>query len=1026
MFSSNQFSQTALALVVWCAAAGVGWAQSAQSQRGDELTRATQLLVEAQNLAANERATDLELSVQKLEASLKLLPPHTTSSDATKLRLNLLLTLGTALNDLNKARSALPHLELAAELAEQLHDDATRPLVLVELSRSQLRQGELQKAEAAIKSAFEIAKSSGNQQTIARAVQGLADYNYELTDFAKAQEYATESLALFTQVQDRRRYAKTLITLGLIASDLYQSEKATTLYTQALATSKAIDYKGGVVDALAFSGHVAAKEGRLQAAIEFYLEAEKLAQQLGDVLRQSWITSGLAYVYDQSGDSDRALEYYQGTLKLRLTIQNLPVEASIYRRLGAAYFSVKEYQQAAAVLAKAATLYKGLKQWRYLAATLRDLGGTYEALGQFDQALVQYAQCRELIAQASDPRGAAYLFAAEGRMLERQNKLEDASEKFREALQAHKEVKDRRGESAALFQLGSLALKQGQDQSALAQFEEVIRVDENFRSELQSSELSASYLADVRRHYETYIDVLMQLHKKSPERGFAKQALELSERARARALLDSLDDKRTTTDNSREDPELIATVENLKQSLSDKAMKRAELLRSGSPAAVAKIDAEINQLSDAYERAASVVRTRRSKSADRPSPHVLSTSEIQQQLSDGQTVLLEYALGDSRSYLWVVTRDSVEPFELPARKSIETRVRQFYESLSNPENHAPALTANDLTKRDDELQKQSKALARVLLGPVSEKLANKVVVVVADGALHLVPFAALEPSATALIDTNEVVYLPSASVMSFVRKRGATQHAGSKTLAVIADPVFSTDDTRLLSHQTTKAGHRRKNQNAGLDEQVAQTLRDSGVLTPAGDLRRLLASRWEANAITSLANGSVLKATDFKANLATALSPELKDYRIIHFATHGILNTQRPSLSGIVLSLVNDQGKPQPGYLRSIDVLEMNLQADLVTLSSCLSAIGKEFNGEGMVGLSRAFMQAGSKRVVASLWKVDDVATSELMTEFYRGMLSKGLKPGAALREAQLKLRAQKNRRSPYYWAGFILQGEWQ
>jgi len=198
------------------------------------------------------------------------------------------------------------------------------------------------------------------------------------------------------------------------------------------------------------------------------------------------------------------------------------------------------------------------------------------------------------------------------------------------------------------------------------------------------------------------------------------------------------------------------------------------------------------------------------------------------------------------------------------------------------------------------------------------------------------------------------------------------------------------------------------------------------MLTGSGDLRRLLASRWEANAIASLAQGSVLKATDFKANLATALSPELKNYRIIHFATHGVLNTQRPSLSGIVLSLLNDQGKPQPGYLRSIDVLDMNLQAELVTLSSCLSAIGKEFNGEGMVGLSRAFMQAGSKRVVASLWKVDDVATSELMTEFYRGILSKGLKPSAALREAQLKLRAQKRWRSPYYWAGFILQGEWQ
>lgn len=1037
-------SRGTFALIVWSVVASAGSATLSiaatryfcalhveeKTQRADDLTRASQMLIDAQNLASNERVSDLERAVQRLEAALKLVEKHASSNDATKLRLDLLLALGTTLNDLNRARSALPHLEVANQLADQSHDDATRALLLIELSRGQLAQGELPKAEAAIKSAFEMAKSSGNQHTLARTVQGLADYHYELNDYSKAQQYASEAFALFTQTQDRRGYAKALITLGLIASDLYQSEKATTLYTQALATSKVVDYKAGVVDALTFSGHLAAKEGRLQSAIEFYLDAEKLAQQLGDLLRQSWITSGLAYVYDQSGDAARALEYYQNTLKLRLAVQNVPAEASIYRRLGAAYFSAKEYQQAAAVLARAATLYKGLKQWRYLAATLRDLGGTYEALGQYDRAWDHYTQCRELIAKASDPRGTAYLFAAEGRMLERQNKFEEASERFKEALRAHREVKDRRGESAALFQLGRLAVRQGDDETALSQFEQTIRVDEDFRSEIQGSELSASYLADVRRHYETYIDVLMQLHKKSRDRGFAKQALELSERARARALLDALDDGRTGRNDSREAPELISTIENLKQSLSDKAMRRAELLRArSSPAAVAKIDAEINQLSDAYERAASVVRTRRAKSADRPAPRVLSAIEIQQQVSDDQTVLLEYALGDSRSYLWVVTRESIETFELPDRKTIETQVRQLYALLSTPENPARIVTGNHVTKqgkRVNELQEQSATLARVLLGPVRKKLANKIVVVVADGALHLVPFAALELNSTALIDTNEIVYLPSASVMSFVRKRSASQQSGSKTLAVIADPVFSAEDTRLLNNQVSKTGAGRNRQNAGIDVQLTQTLRDSGLLTASGDLRRLLASRWEANAITSLASGPVLKATDFKANLATALSPELKDYRIIHFATHGVLNTERPSLSGIVLSLFDDQGKPQPGYLRSIDVLEMNLQAELVTLSSCLSAIGKEFNGEGMVGLSRAFMQAGSKRVVASLWKVDDVATSELMTEFYRGMLSKGLKPGAALREAQLKLRGQKRWRSSYYWAAFVLQGEWQ
>ena len=243
------------------------------------------------------------------------------------------LTLGTALNDLNRARSALPHLELAAQLAEQSRDDATRPLVLLELARSQLANGELSKAEAAMNSAFEIAKSSGNQQTLARTTQGLAEYHHELNDYAKAQEYATESLALFTPLQDRRGYAKSLITLGLIASDLYESEKATTLYMQAFATSKVIDYKGGVVDALTFSGHLAGKEGRLQAAIEFYLEAEKS--------NRSWATILDNRIFP--------VVWHMSTIRVAMLVGRLSItrhaetsvyqfricraEASIYRRL---------------------------------------------------------------------------------------------------------------------------------------------------------------------------------------------------------------------------------------------------------------------------------------------------------------------------------------------------------------------------------------------------------------------------------------------------------------------------------------------------------------------------------------------------------------------------------------------------------------------------------------------------------------------------------------------------------------------
>jgi CHAT domain-containing protein len=172
--------------------------------------------------------------------------------------------------------------------------------------------------------------------------------------------------------------------------------------------------------------------------------------------------------------------------------------------------------------------------------------------------------------------------------------------------------------------------------------------------------------------------------------------------------------------------------------------------------------------------------------------------------------------------------------------------------------------------------------------------------------------------------------------------------------------------------------------------------------------------------------GQGMEALDFEASRATATSPHLAQYRIVHFATHALLDNEHPELSGLVLSLVDRNGKPQNGFLDLEDVYNLNLPVDLVVLSACETGLGKEINGEGLIGLTRGFMYAGAPRVVASLWKVDDVATAELMGRFYRGMMKEGLRPAAALRRAQLAMWKQKRWTDPYYWAAFTIQGEWR
>ena len=168
------------------------------------------------------------------------------------------------------------------------------------------------------------------------------------------------------------------------------------------------------------------------------------------------------------------------------------------------------------------------------------------------------------------------------------------------------------------------------------------------------------------------------------------------------------------------------------------------------------------------------------------------------------------------------------------------------------------------------------------------------------------------------------------------------------------------------------------------------------------------------------------EALDFRASRNAVLDPALGQYRYLHFATHGYLDSERPGLSALLLSMIDENGNRQDGFLRANEVYNLKLSADLVVLSACQTGLGKEIKGEGLVGLTRGFMYAGAPRIVVSLWSVNDRATADLMTAFYRKMLRQGARPAAALRAAQIEMWKQKSWRSPFYWAAFTLQGEWR
>ena len=588
---------------------------------------------------------------------------------------------------------------------------------------------------------------------------------------------------------------------------------------------------------------------------------------------------------------------------------------------------------------------------------------------------------------------------------------------------------DRTGEAETLYNVAITQRDKGNLNEARTQIEAAIKIVEDIRTRVTSQELRTSYFASVQNYYQFYIDVLMQLHKKDPSIGYDALALHASERARARSLLELLTEAKADIRQGVE-PKLLQQERMLQQKLDAVEKRRIELFNGQwTNKQVEALEKETAALLEEYRQVQEQIRRTSPRYARLTQPQPLTLAEIQQQVLDDNTILLEYSLGEERSYLWAVTKTSITSYELPKRADIEALAQSFYQQTGKQ--NLPERRGLGVAPSSDTVEVTAQ-LSQMLLSPVAGQLGQKRLLIVSDGALQYLPFGALPAPDTIgngnnpvpLIVKHEIVNLPSASTSAVIRQDLDKRQPAPKAVAVLADPVFSDNDERLKNSAGT--------QPAVPLQSVTPTNVDSLALTRAAresgvTFGRLPHTRTEANNILKLASAAeAMQALDFSANRAAATNPQLSQYRIVHFATHGILNSLHAELSGVVLSLVDDKGKPQNGFLRLRDIFNLNLPAELIVLSACETGLGQEVRGEGLVSLTRGFMYAGAPRVLVSLWNVDDAATSELMSRFYKKMLQEGQKPAAALRAAQLEMWQNPQWKDPYYWAAFTLQGEWR
>lgn len=901
---------------------------------------------------------------------------------------------------LGEMRESLAANRQALALWAGLNDERERADTLLEIGSALRSLGEGKEGSAALQEAIGLFHTLDDRQGEAEALNHVCLIHHAQGELEEALTCYGRALVLFREAGKPGGAALVLANTAGAYDSLGEPRRALDLYGQTLGTLRALGDKRGEAYALENIAKAELTLGEIGESLAHHRQALAGFRALGDRWPEATVLHNLAACYLTLGELDRAGEHYEQALALQTALGDRRGEAATLDDLGLIRQRLGEPAKAKELFGRALELSRATRDRNQEAISLRLLGQASLALGQPAAALGSFRQAAAVVEATGNSIETSVVLRLTGEALTLQGQPQQALEPLARSLSLSRAGGYRIGEAEALTSRARAERRLGRLTEAGSSLAEALPLFESARSSIANPDLRASFLAARRQAYELRIDVLMDLHDREPAAGHAREALEISEQARARSLLDLLQEART---DLREgvDPGLRERWKTALERLQAKTERQLRLQSSGAAAdQAAQVEREIGGLVEDVEAAEAEIRRSSPRYAALIQPHPLRAEEIQA-LVDPSTLLLEYSLGEERSVLWAVDSRSVTAFALPPRARIETLARQVYAGLSTRAvgGGKAAVKPRDAARLE---------LSRLLLGAVAGRLPARLAIV-PDGALHYVPFEALadpDAPAAALLKGHVVAALPSATVLAAQRRDLGGRPPALRTLAVLADPVFDRHDPRLASGGGSPASSTLATGRAGFD--------------------RLPLTRLEAESIAALVPADQRwLALGVQASRDAAVGGDLARYRIVHFATHSRVDAHLPALSGVLLSEVGADGAPRQGLLSLEDIYNLRLGADLVVLSGCETALGREVRGEGLVGLARGFFQAGATRVVASLWPVQDRATAELMAHFYRAMLRDGQTPAAALREAQLALSRDRRWADPYYWAGFILLGEW-
>jgi len=897
-------------------------------------------------------------------------------------------------------RQAIPRYEAALRLWRDAGDAEGEGNSLTAIGRDYVILREPKKAIEFHQQALPLEKAAGNLRAQLDVLRGLGLAYDSLQEYEQSIDYQLQAIEVARGIGQKFEEGILRNNLGNSYWVTGEEWKALDSLGLALNIRKEISDELGIAYTLQTLGIVYSSMGDPQKALDSYARALLIWQAQKNKTGEANALNNIGYIYAGLGDPKKALDYYGRAIEMWRQLKSDAGEAMTTNNVGLAYAGMHQPEKALAQYQRALATFETLTDRRSQAYALQNIGDAHADLGNHRLALEYYENSLKLKRAIGDRPGESYTLHNLGDSYRAVGDLEKAAEYYRDALAIRQTTGDRAGEALTHAAIARVHRDRGNLKNARNEIETALKQIEALRTSLISPGLRVSYFASSRAYYDFYIDLLMRLDAQA-------LALQASERARARSLLDTLGEISADI-RQGVDAALLERERSLHGSINAEAQRLSQLESApNNGKMIAQSRKRLDDLVSRYDNAQASIRAASPHYAALTQPEPLALDDIRKQVLDDDTVLLEFSLGQEHSYGWVAGSGSLRGFQLPARAEIEKLARRLYDSLLARNRHPDAETLPRrrmrLARMDAEFEKLAASLSRILIAPAAKEIRGKRrLLIVCGGALQYIPFGALpEPHAgVPLIANHEIVSLPSASVLAVLRRELAQRSKPDGTLAILADPVYEPVDPRINSPRVNAA---------------------------PSEFTRLRFSRQEADRITALAAGRKnLLALDFDASRGLVQSGRLAGYDYVHFATHAVIDSEHPELSGIVLSLVDRLGRPEDGFLRMLDIYNLKLNAGLVTLSACRTALGKDIAGEGLVGLTRGFLYAGASRVLATLWSIDDKATSELMRRFYSGILKDKLSPAAALRAAQLAMWHDKQWRSPYYWGAFTLQGEWR